>query len=79
MEDTWILLFLIRVWKMRKHQIAWFRHHRPSDLISAKQHEADVDMELMKRLIIIGGEPKELNVPKERQTNLFTEAGNEDT
>lgn len=70
-----ILWFLAQVWKMRKYQIAYFKDGRRwSDLIEAKKFEKVVDAELVKRLIIVGGEPGELRIEQE---NLFTEDGNE--
>lgn len=71
-----ILWFLVQVWKMRRYQIAYFKDGRKqSDLIDAKRFEKIVDTELVKRLIIVGGEPTELRVEQE---HLFEEAGNEE-
>jgi hypothetical protein len=85
MEDTWVLRFLITVWRMRRHQNAWFRLHHQRDLVLAKQYESEVDSELVKRLIIVGNEPVGLDAPEEQrptsppeQANLFhTEQGND--
>jgi hypothetical protein len=71
-----ILWFLVQVWKMRTHQIAYFKNRKQSDLIEAKKFEKIVDAELMKRLIIVGSEPTALRI---EQANLFTEADNEAT
>jgi hypothetical protein len=70
-----ILWFLVQVWKMRRHQIAFFHQGRKqSDLIDAKRFEKIVDAELAKRLIIVGGEPSELKI---EQDSLFVEDENE--
>ena len=69
-----ILWFLVQVWKMRRHQIAYFKERKQSDLIEAKRFEKIVDAELVKRLIIVGDEPTALTV---EQANLFEEADHE--
>lgn len=66
---------------MRRHQIAWLRLHKQSDLIFAKKYESEVDRELAKRLIIVGGEPIGLDAPEEQRptaspTNSETEQAN---
>ena len=78
--------FVVLVWRMRKHQIAWFRDHRQSDLIWAKKYESDVDRELVKLLSFKNGEPVQLDFPEEQrptvapeQENLFAENDNENT
>jgi len=74
-------LFIDLVRKMRSFQIAWYRHHNHSDLVSAKQFEKKVDDALSK-----GVEPDETapaldfvtvqrpNVPEQKP--LFTEGDN---
>jgi len=72
-----ILWFLVQVWKMRRHQIAYFNDGRKqSDLIEAKRFEKIVDAGLVKRLIFVGGEPTELKI---EQDSLFVEDDNEAT
>jgi len=78
-----VLWFLVQVWKMRRHQIAYFRERKQSDLIEAKRFEKIVDVELVKRLIIVGNEPTglqeddssasgvPLSAQREQQSNLF--------
>jgi len=83
-----MLIFLIQVWKMRRHQDAWFRLHKPSDLYEAKKYEKLVDAGLKKYLIFSDkGEPISLDTgadaspsPQPTQANLFNlEDGNEAT
>jgi len=66
------LLFYSWVWKMRKHQQAYFKDRRRSDLIEAKRFEKLVDDELDKRLVIVHGEPSRFNHQVEEQVDLFT-------
>ena len=69
-----ILWFLVQVWKMRRHQIAFFHQGcKQSDLIEAKRFEKIVDAELVKRLKFVG-EPTELKI---EQDSLFVEDDNE--
>jgi len=81
------LVFYVRVWQMRQHQIAYYRLRKPSDLIDAKRLEKSVDEELGKRLIIVSGEPKpRLDTPADvrptvepKQETLFIGDDNEAT
>ena len=52
---AWILRFVVMVWRMRRHQSAWFRLHKQSDLYEAKKFEKQVDDEI-KRVAVIGDE-----------------------
>lgn len=60
-----ILWFLVQVWKMRRHQSAYFKERKQSDLFEAKRFEKIVDAELVKRLIIVNGEPTGLDADEE--------------
>ncbi len=68
----WILRFVIMVWKMRRHQSAWFRLHKQSDLYEAKKYEKMVDDEIVKRALIGADGPTSLlDVEAPKQTTLF--------
>jgi hypothetical protein len=73
----WVLHFVATVWKMRRHQRAWFRLHKQSDLIEAKKFEKQVDAEILMVSVMgengptalkdnFGEEPSEL-----KQNSLF--------
>ena len=66
-------IFFNLVTRMRSHQIAWYRHHKQSDLIEAKRLEKDVDRALAEGLDAINTER-----PTVTQQILFTEDGNEE-
>ena len=75
---SWVVAFAIQVWKMRRHQDAWFRLHKQSDLYEAKRLERAVDGELSKRLVFENGKPTGLDLPDDerptetpKQTTLF--------
>lgn len=79
----WVFALLVQVWRMRRHQDAWFRLHKQSDLIDAKRLERAVDTELARRLVFENGEPVRLDGLGEvrptyeaRQDKLFTEDDN---
>ena len=60
--------FFNLVGKMRSHQIAWYRHHRQSDLIEAKRLEKEVD-----RALAEGLDAPNTERPTATQQILFTE------
>lgn len=57
MMIQWMFKFMAMVWRMRRHQDAWFRLHKQSDLIEAKQLERQVDCLLSKHLLVVNDEP----------------------
>lgn len=58
---AWVFRFLVLVWKMRKHQKAYFTEGRKqSDLIESKRLETEVDKALKQHLEFSNGEPVEL-------------------
>lgn len=71
--NLWIFKFMAMVWRMRRHQDAWFRLHKQSDLIQAKQLERQVDGLLSKHLLVENDEPVkvvylgDVDVKQERQ------------
>ena len=67
----WILSFLVKVWKMRRHQSAWFRLHKQSDLYEAKRFERLVDDEILKRAVVGEDGPISLRDAEPKQSNLF--------
>lgn len=67
----WILSFLVMVWKMRRHQNAWFRLHKPSDLYEAKRFEKLVDDEIVKRVVLGEDGPISLRDAEPKQGSLF--------
>ena len=65
---TVLFRFTALVWRMRRHQNAWFRLHKQSDLFEAKKFERQVDDFLSRHLVLLNGEPVKMVWPAEDTT-----------